>query len=193
MTVNLTDTKRNYYKNRLAHYLRSYRDRNDLSQAETAVKIGYTVDHIKKLESGSEERIANTFEYLMNFASLDFPNVIDFLVYMENSKRLPESRGELYPWETALLDSFHELTSEVRRDFIAKYCGKKPKSDVPLSDALDLLHSVTRLGERERKVILFMISRLQKTELTDDESDSLGGLLCKEKIFEELNQQGSNA
>lgn len=173
MTVNLTDKKRTYYKDRLAHYLRSYRDRNDLSQAETAVKIGYTVDHIKKLEGGSEERIANTIEYLMNFASLDFGNVIDFLVYMENAKRVPESRGELYPWENALLDGFHEQSSEVRRDFIAAYCGKKPKSQVPLSEALDLLHSINKLGVRERNVILFMISRLQKDCITDEESVAL--------------------
>jgi transcriptional regulator with XRE-family HTH domain len=173
MTFNLTEKKRNYYKERLSHYLRSYRERNDLTQAETAEKIGYTVDHLKKLESGSEERIANTIEYLMNFSSLDFGSVIDFLVYMENSSRIPQNRGDLYPWETAVLDGFHEQSSEARRDFIGSYCGKKPKSQVPLSEALDLLHAVNKLGLRERNVILFMISKFQEEPLTDEENETL--------------------
>jgi transcriptional regulator with XRE-family HTH domain len=175
MTVTLTDAKRKYYRERLSHYLKSHRDRNDLSQPETAEKIGYAIDHYKRLEAGTEERIANTMEYLMNFASLDFGSVIDFMVYMENVTRVPQNRGELYPWENALLDGFHEQSSEVRRDFIASYCGKKPKSQVPLGDALDLLHSVNKLGERERNVILFMISKFQSTLLTDEENEALNG------------------
>lgn len=172
MTFNLSEKKRKYYKERLAHYLKSYRERNALSQAETAVKIGYATDHYKRLESGIEERIANTLEYLMNFASLDFGNIIDFLVYMENTAPVAGGSRELYPWEQSLLSGFNELPSEVRRDFTAAYCGDKPKSPWSLEEAIEILRSMSRLDNSERQLMEVMLSRLQKVALTDEEKST---------------------
>jgi len=164
MVARLSDEKRKYYKDRLAHYLRSYRERHNLNQQEAAQKIDYALDHYKRLEMAVEERIANTIEFLSNFASLDYSNVVDFLVYLENTST-PGSSRDLYPWEQSLLKGFNELPLEVRRDFTSTYCGDTPRGPWTLSEGIELLRTMSRLDKAERKLVEVMIERLRKVPL----------------------------
>ena len=168
MSEHLNQKKRDYYKERLAHYLKSYRERHDLNQADVAKKLGYAIDHYKRLELAGEERIANVMEFFTNFALLDFSNALDFLVYLENTTT-PGSSRELYPWEKNLLKGFNELPSEIRRDFTASFCAEKKKSTWDLGEAIELLRSISRLDKQERLLVEVMISRLTKQGLTTEE------------------------
>ena len=168
MVAKLSDEKRKYYKDRLAHYLRSYRERHNLSQQDAAQKIDYALDHYKRLETAVEERIANTIEFLANFAALDFGNVVDFLVYLENTST-PGGGRELYPWEQSLLKGFNDLPLEARRDFTSTYCGDAPKGPWTLAEGIELLRTMSRLDDAERNLVEVMISRLQKMPLTKEE------------------------
>jgi hypothetical protein len=168
MGAKLSEEKRKYYKDRLAHYLRSYRERHGLSQQDAAQKIDYALDHYKRLETAVEERIANTIEFLANFASLDFGNVVDFLVYLENTSTPGDGR-DLYPWEQSLLKGFNELPLEARRDFTSTYCGDTPNGPWTLAEGVELLRTMSRLDDTERKLVEVMISRLQKIPLKEDE------------------------
>ena len=173
MSVTLNDDQRKYYRERLSHYLRSYRERNDLSQSEAAGKIGYAIDHYKRLELGIDQRMANTIEYLMNFASLDFGSVVDFLVYMENTAPAASGTRELYPWEKSLLSGFNELPSDVRRGFTSAYCAGTQKGPWSLQEGIDLLHKASSLGKDERTIIELLISRLHERAMTMEELESL--------------------
>jgi hypothetical protein len=169
MIAKLSEKKRKYYRERLAHYLRSFRERHDLNQQEAAQKIDYALDHYKRLETAVEERIANTMEFLGNFASLDFGNVVDFVVYLENTAT-PGGGRDLYPWEQSLLKGFNDLPLEVRRDFTSTYCGDTHKGPWTLAEGILLLRTMSRLDDAERKLVEVMIDRLRKVPLEQMEN-----------------------
>lgn len=172
MTFEISDEKRRHYKERLAHYLRSHRERHGLTQQDISTILGYSLEHYKRLEGANEERIANTIELLMSFASLDFANVIDFLIYLENAPAAIRDRS-LYPWEQSLLAGFNDLKSETRREFTANYCGDKPKGPWNLAELVNFSKKMSQLGDVERMVIELLISRLTKAEFSEAERTNL--------------------
>jgi len=119
----MEEEKKLYYKERLAHYLKSYRSKNDLTQAQVADKIGYKTEFYRRIELQIEDRIANVFEYLDNFAKLENKSIVDFIVYMEKLDITKYDRS-LFEWEKKVIDAFNTLPQDTRRKFSTEYINK---------------------------------------------------------------------
>ena len=119
----MEEEKKLYYKERLAHYLKSYRSKNDLTQAQVADKIGYKTEFYRRIELQIEDRIANVFEYLDNFAKLENKSIVDFILYMEKLDITKYDRS-LFEWEKKVIDAFNTLPQDTRRKFSTEYINK---------------------------------------------------------------------
>ncbi len=168
MEFQLSEEKKKHYRDRLSHFLRSHRERHGKTQQDMAKTLGYSLEHYKRIEGGNEDRIANSIEILMKFCSFDFDNVIDFFVYLENKPSTILER-QLYPWEQSLLDGFHALPAETRREFTSHYCGIKQKGPWNLTEFIDFSKKMSKLGQAERMIIELMINRLTKAEFSEKE------------------------
>ncbi len=119
----MEEEKKQYYKERLAHYLKNYRSKNELTQAQVADKIGYKTEFYRRIELQIEDRIANVFEYLENFSRLENKSIVDFVVYMEKLDITKYDRS-LFEWEKKIIDAFNTLPQDVRRKFNLEYINK---------------------------------------------------------------------
>ena len=166
MKTEMNEKTKEYYRMRLSHYLRSFRDKYGLNQQETANKLGYTLDHYKRLEGGQEDRIANSIDFIRNFAALDFDgDFVDFLIYLRNESR-PE-KTIAYPWAQNLIEAFAALTGDERREFMSQYCAKEKKGPWSLAGLVGFSRDMATLSESDRTIVEIMLAILGKRKLTE--------------------------
>ena len=166
MKTDINEKMKEFYRERLAHYLKSYRDRNGLSQPEVAKKLGYTLDHYKRLEGAQEDRIANSIEFIRNFAFLDFDgDFVDFLIYLENKSR-PEKSHD-YPWAQNLIDAFAALSGDDRREFMSQYCAKEKKGPWTLAALVGFSREMAQLTDEDRTIVEIILAILGRRKLTE--------------------------
>ena len=125
----MDDAKKDYYKKRLSHYLKKYREYNHLTQSDVAVKLNYKTEFYRRIELEMEDRISNVFEYLENFANLTNKSIVDFVVYMEQLDITKIDRA-LFEWEKRLLDILNSLPSDERRKFDLEYISNVDKEKI---------------------------------------------------------------
>jgi hypothetical protein len=124
----LTEAKALKLQKRLAHYLRGYRKRSNLTQSVLADNLGYTELHYRRLEGTHPDNIVvKAVDTLAFFADLQGMSAIDFLSYLEQKNF--EGKSDLFPWEKTLLLAFHELDLETRMTFVHKLCSKVKSKD----------------------------------------------------------------
>lgn len=119
----LSQARAQKIQSRLAHFLRGYRKRNNLTQAVLADHLGYTELHYRRLESSSVDNlVVKAIDSIAFFADLQGMTAVDFLAYLEQKNI--ESKTDLFPWEKTLLAAFHDLELETRMSFVHKLCSK---------------------------------------------------------------------
>lgn len=160
----MEEVRKQYYKERLAHYLKTYRSKNELTQAQVSEKLGYKTEFYRRIELQIEDRISNVFEYLDNFSKLEYKTLVDFVVYMEKLDITKYDRS-LFEWEKKIIDAFNVLPQDVRRKFNSEYINKidldkfkkiiniannLSKVDDTLFDLINILveHSVNKKGSK---------------------------------------------
>lgn len=166
MKTEMNEKSKEFYRERLSHYLRSHRDRHGLSQPEVAKQLGYTLDHYKRLEGAQEDRIANCIEFIRNFAFLDFDgDFVDFLIYLRNESRAEKSHD--YPWAQNLIEAFAELSGDERREFMSQYCAKEKKGPWTLAALVGFSREMAQLAESDRTIIEIVLAILGRRKLTE--------------------------
>ena len=154
---------------RLRHYLRSHRRRNNLTLAEMAKKLGYTLDHYRKFESrGGNHRFTNAIEFIETFAKIEGMNLHEFLTYLiPNEER---QHPKLLPWQISLLAAVGKIDTSIRSEICHGLCSKVAAGRSSLktfNTAMAMLPQLAQLPEGDLAAFKKILDSLAKTKVRD--------------------------
>ena len=129
-TGHLSEDQKKALQLKLRHYLRTYRQRNEMTAGQMAEKLGWTEIHQRRYESTSpENRLMSSLDLISVFASLTDMKLGDFVTYLSDETKAETEESSLTPWEMTLLDCFRSLDLTTRSEFVHGLCSKYGKSD----------------------------------------------------------------
>ena len=175
----LSEEKVRFYEKRLNHYLSSYRNQNKLTNEAMAKKLGYSVDHYRKLESGatSEGKFISCMDYLTSLAKISDMSLEQFIMYLNNKELVTDEnktpKRELFNWEIKILALFANIDMGLRSKFISFFYSneleenvdenltqkKKEKFSKTMKIAIALSNFFDRFDEIETKFFEAMLER----------------------------------
>lgn len=156
----LTPEKAIYYQDRIAHWYRSFRARNNLTMEAMAERIGISSQHYRLLEGVMpNNKIVKAVDLLAEVGSLERLDEYGFMNYLHNPP--VEQREMLQPWEARLIEALGGIDVGTRRNFTNSLID--PQSDFKqkrLQRMLDLAVNLTRLAEDELTSIETIVKSL---------------------------------
>ena len=165
----LTEDQKKNLQLKLRHYLRTYRQRHDLTAGQLAEVLGWTEIHQRRYESLSpENRLVSSLDLISVFASLTDMNLGEFVNYLADQQDINKEHSSLEPWESTLLRSFRDLDLSSRSEFVHGLCGKYVEAKPRKLESLIMLISQIdeHLSEDEymllQVVLKYVFSRKSK-------------------------------
>lgn len=174
----LTRTNGVRIQNRLTGYLKGLREKECLTQAQMAEKIGIksTTHYNQKIErhvgrdSGSRDfnKVVQACDVLEQFGQLEGMDFSEFACYLKNTNS-GEGRKSLFPWERDTLALLGDIDKEVKATFTSLVVGKARNGRMArFQQAIDLLYLLLRMDKgsfRSIAVLVHQMARLNKLQV----------------------------
>ncbi len=159
-------------QDKFAHYLKSYRRRKDLTQAELAKRLDYAESHIRKFEGRqADNRMTRALEFMRTIAALEDLDLISFLAYLEGRADADATHRQLYPWELTVLASLQAVDLTTRRQFVAGYLANE-KNTERVSKVLRLAAKIGNLPNADLALVEQLVLRFgERTSHPQDNTD----------------------
>ena len=160
----LSEEQKQKFQQKISHYLKGYRLRNNLTGEDLAGIMGLSIATFRALEGSKPAgRMVNSLDFLASLYSLEEGmSLADFAIYLDSSERGTVSEGsslhrKLFPWEKHLLGAFDKLGMLLRREFVNDICINEP-----LEKYVELILKLKKLDDSEFKVIEDMVDTILK-------------------------------
>ena len=115
---------------RLSHYLKDYRYKNDLKATDAAKILGYATPKYSELESEVKPhgRFISSIDFLAALAKLTGMNINEFVDYLNPHQSGCTEKKDIYNWQESILDVFSSISLSSRKTFI-NHCKNFIKDD----------------------------------------------------------------
>jgi transcriptional regulator with XRE-family HTH domain len=146
---NLKPEKATFYQDRLAHWYKSHRTRNNLTVEAMAEKLGLSVQHYRLLEAVlPNNKVIKAIDLFAEIGALEKIDEYGFMNYLYNPQ--VAQNETLQPWDSRLIEGFSAIDVGTRRDFTNSLVD--PNSDFKqkrLQRLLQFATDLARVGENE--------------------------------------------
>lgn len=174
----LTTAAATRIQNRLTRYLKRLREKDCLTQAQMAEKLGiksitYYNQKIERrvdrdMSAENYNKLVHACDVLDQFGKLEKMDYSEFACYLKDAR---ESKGKrwLFPWERDTLALLSRIDGDVKANFVALAVSKAKKGRMArFEQAIDLVYLMLRMDAASFKAIATMIhetARLNKVPI----------------------------
>ena len=147
------------YQQRLSHYLRDFRYKNNLKATEAAKLLGYAAPKYSELESEIKPhgRFINSLDFLTALARLSKMTIVEFIQFLSP---LPTSQIEgkkghfLYKWQESLLIFFGHVPLSIRKEFCDSFKELSDNNDrEKIKTILNIANSLSKKDLKIAKAV----------------------------------------
>ncbi len=136
----------------IAHFLKTYRKLNGLTQEQLASLLDVSTTTICEYENTSaKNRIKSSLLALENIAKLDRSNITEF-IYRLGTKNVDNA-----PWKRPLFNFYSNLSVKNQSNLLRVL---KKQSHQDIDDSFELFIAITKLSKRSRDGLKAFMERL---------------------------------
>ena len=123
-----------YFVKRVAHFIKSKRNKMEMTQAEMGDLFNLNIHQISRMEAGDQTtKLSTSLRVVSEFAKRNNMSAVEFISYMLQTP-IKTDAASISPNELSLLKAFRKVPAELRR----KYAELAEVSSVKFSLALEI-------------------------------------------------------
>jgi transcriptional regulator with XRE-family HTH domain len=148
-----------YFAERITHFLKGYRKKNNLTQSQLAVKLGTTKSTVSRIENDQDKQVTLVIGILENLGKLENMDLGVFLAYLDGKNVGGQTDDALFPWQRAAISALEGIKQSVRLELVADVFSQKTERREQL---FTLLVKLSQLPEASQELITRLVDEMQR-------------------------------